>query len=278
MQLADIRTQWEGAAHGWARWEATIASWMEPATEAMLAMAGIDVGARVLDLACGAGSQTLLAARRVGPQGHVLAIDISEAMLQHMQENARAAGLTNITARAGAAEDLDVDAGSFDAAICRIALMLFHDPAQALRAVRRALRPRGRVAVVVFTTPAMNPLMAQPMQILLRHAGKSPPAPGQPGICALGGPGVLAKLLADTGFVGVEQRPMAVALRMPSAVQALAMIQESFGAFRAIVGDCPESVRTAAWREVAETLRNFETAEGFVAPGEVLVAAGVKPA
>jgi hypothetical protein len=44
MQKADIRTQWEGAAPGWARWEATVATWMEPATEAMLTMAGVVVG------------------------------------------------------------------------------------------------------------------------------------------------------------------------------------------------------------------------------------------
>ena len=61
MQAADIRAQWEGAAPGWARWEATVATWMEPATTAMLAMAGVDAGARVLDLACGAGSQMLRA-------------------------------------------------------------------------------------------------------------------------------------------------------------------------------------------------------------------------
>jgi len=48
MQTADIRTQWEGAAPGWARWEVTVATWMAPATETMLTMAGVDVGARVL--------------------------------------------------------------------------------------------------------------------------------------------------------------------------------------------------------------------------------------
>ena len=115
MQTADIRTQWEGAALGWARWEATIATWMEPATEVMLAMAGVNVGARVLDLASGAGSQTLQAAQRVGAQGHVVASDIADTMLYHVQENARAAGLTNVTTLAGAAEDLDVAAESFDA-------------------------------------------------------------------------------------------------------------------------------------------------------------------
>jgi SAM-dependent methyltransferase len=278
MQTADIRTQWEGAAPGWARWEATIATWMEPATEAMLAMAGVDAGARVLDLASGAGSQTLRAAQRVGPHGHVIASDIADTMLHHVRENARLAGVTNVTTLVGAAEDLDLAAGSFDAAICRLGLMLFRDPAKALQAVRRALRPRGKVAAVVFTTPASNPFMAAPMRILLRHAGKMPPPPGQPGIFALGAPGLLERLFAEGGFVGVEQRAMALTLRMPSAAQGLAMMQEAFGAYRAVVSDCPESVRVAAWTEVAETLATFETAAGFVAPAEVLVAAGVKPA
>ena len=278
MQTADIRTQWERAAPGWARWEATIATWMEPATLAMLDMAGVDVGARVLDLASGAGSQMLCAAQRVGAQGHVVASDIADAMLHHAQKNARAAGLTNVTTLVAAAEDLDVAAESFDAVICRLGLMLFSDPAKVLRVVRRALRSRGKVAVVVFTTPATNPFMAKSMQILLRHAGKMPSGPGQPGIFSLGGPGVIERLFADTGFVGVEQRTMALALRMPSAAQALAIMQEAFGAYRAVVSDRPEAVRVAAWAEVAETLRTFETATGFVAPTEVLVAAGVKPA
>ena len=117
--------------------------------------------------------------------------------------------------------------------------MLFVDPAKALVAMRRALRPGGKVAVVVFTTPAANAFMAHPMQILLRHAGKTPPAPGQPGIFSLGVPGVIERLFADSGFVGVEQRTLALPLRMPSATQALAMMQEAFGAYRAVVSDRP---------------------------------------
>ena len=278
MQPADTRTQWEGAAPGWARWEATIATWMEPATEAMLAMAGVNVGARVLDLACGAGSQTLQAARRVRPHGHVVASDIADTMLSHVRENARAAGLTNVMTSSGAAEDLDVSADSFDAVICRLGLMLFVEPARALAAVRRALRPGGKIAAVVFTTPAANSFMAQPMQTLLRHAGKTPPAPGQPGIFALGAPGVLEQLLVGSGLVDVQQRTLALTLRMSSAVQALAMMQEAFGAYRAVINDRPAAVQVAAWAEVAETLKRFETPTGFAAPAEVLVAAGAKAA
>jgi SAM-dependent methyltransferase len=181
MDRPTVRRQWENAAPGWARWEPTIAAWMGPATEVMLAMAGVGVGVRVLDLASGAGSQTLQAARRVGPGGEVVANDIADTMLRHVVDNARSAGLSNVTTVAGAAEDLDVTAGSFDAVICRLGLMLFVEPARALAAMHRALRPGGKLAAVVFTTPAANPFMAKPMQILLRHAGKSPPAPGQPG-------------------------------------------------------------------------------------------------
>ena len=56
------------------------------------------------------------------------------------------------------------------------------------------------------------------------------------------------------------------------------MMQEAFGAYRAVVSDCSEAIRIAAWAEVAETLQSFETTTGFEAPAEVLVAAGVKPA
>ena len=275
---AAIRTQWEAAAPGWSRWEPTITAWMEPATEAMLDMAGVVPGARVLDLASGVGSQTLQAARRVGAQGHVVANDIAATMLEYVRENARAAGLCNVTTLAGAAEDLEVAPGSFDAVICRLGLMLFAAPARALAAVRSTLRPGGKLSAVVFTTPSANPFMAHSMRILLRHAGKTPPAPGQPGIFALGTPGALERSLVDGGLVEIEQRTVAVPLRVASVEKALAMMQEAFGAYRAVVSDCSADVQSAAWTEVAESLETFKTPSGFVAPTEVLVAAGVKPA
>jgi SAM-dependent methyltransferase len=274
MSRSEIRAQWEGAAPGWARWEATVDAWMEPATEALLTLARVEAGSRVLDLASGAGSQTLRAARRVGTRGHVVASDISDMMLHHVRETARASGLTNVTTIATAAEDLDVAAHSFDAVICRLGLMLFAEPARALVAVRRALRPGGKLAAVVFTTPGTNPFMAEPMRILLRHAGKTPAAPGQPGIFSLGAAGALERLLMDTGFVGAEQRIVTVPLRMQSAAQALAMMQDAFGAYRAVISDRPTAVQEAAWAEVAETLLGFETPTGFVAPAEVLIVAG----
>jgi SAM-dependent methyltransferase len=278
MDKSMIRSQWEQAAPGWAKWEEFTDKWAEPATNAMLDLAAVVSGARVLDIASGAGSQTLTAARRAGSGGHVVASDISETMLQHVQENARAAGLGNITTMRGSADDLEVPDQSFDAVICRLGLMLFPDPRSALLAFKRALKPGGKVAVVVFTVPAANPSRSQAMQILLRHAGKPPPAPGQPGMYALGGAGIMERLYAEAGFVDVARREFRIPMVMDSAADALHMMQEAYGAYRAVLSDCSEDIRRAAWAEVAEMLKSFETNGRFVAPSELLVAAATKPA
>lgn len=276
--ITALRNTWEMAAPGWARWEPTVVSWMRPATELMLDMAGVGPGARVIDVASGAGSQTLLAAERVGDEGRVLATDISQTMLRHVEDAVDAAGLSNVSTLAGAAEELALEPEGFDAAICRLGLMLFADPVQALRRLHRALRPGGRIAVVVFTTPSANPMMSRPMEILLRHAGKAPPAAGKPGIFALGSPGALETALAAGGFVGVEQRTVEVPLRMGSAREALLLMQEAFGAYRAVVADQPEAVQARAWREVGELLETLATPDGFVAPSQVVVGCATRAA
>lgn len=273
---ADVRSTWEQAAPGWARWQPEIAAWMRPATDAMIAGAAVAVGGRVLDVASGAGAQTLAAARAVGSGGSVLATDIAEGMLERLLENARAAGYAHVTTKLGAAEELDLEPDHFDAAICQLGLMLFAEPRKALAAVKRALRPGGRFAAVVFTTPAANVYLAEPMTILRRHAGTPPPGPDRPGLFALGGPGVLRAMFEEAGFATVDERTVATPLELESAKQAFAMMQEAFGAYRAVVADSPPDVQAAAWREVAGALAAFETSDGFVAPSEVVVVSGAK--
>src|SRR5829696_5131350 len=87
------------------------------ATELMLDLANLQPGNRVLDVAAGSGDQTILAAQRVGPTGYVLATDIAASMLAITDQAARDAGLRNIETRVIDAQQLDLPAGSFDAAI-----------------------------------------------------------------------------------------------------------------------------------------------------------------
>lgn len=273
---AELRRTWESAAPGWAKWENVLAEGLADVTDTMLDMAGVDVGMRVLDLACGAGSQSLKAADRVGPSGRVVASDISATMLMHVREAAKRRGLSNIETLECAAEDLTPAAGVFDAAISRLGLMLFPAPKQALEAVQSVLKPKARIAALVFTTPSANPFMSKPMQILLRHAGKEPPTPGKPGIFALGGPGVLEALLSETGLADIEVRVVRASLRMGSAAEALEMMQQAFGAYRAVIADLSSEARAAAWSEVGECLRQFEDREGFQTELEFIIGSGAR--
>lgn len=178
---ATTREQWQEAAAAWDRWGPTLEDWLGPATEAMLDDAGVRPGARVLDVAAGAGGQTLAAARRVGPDGHVLATDISPAILECAAVAAREAGLANVKTRELDGESLaGVEDASFDAVISRVGLIYFPDRQGALAEMRRVLRPGGRVSAVVYSTPESNRFFSVPVGIIRRRAELGPPLPGQP--------------------------------------------------------------------------------------------------
>jgi len=274
---SELRNTWELAAPGWAKWEHVFSAALSGATDALIDMAGVRPGMRILDLACGAGSQTIQAARRVGPNGKVVASDISGAMLEHVRRNAAREGLENIETLECAADELDKTQAPFDASMCRAGLMLFPSPSEALEAVRLVLKPRARFAALVFTTPANNPFLAQPMEVLLRHARKSRPAPGRPGLFALGASGALECLMRDSGFVDVEINTVRVQLALANASDALQMIREGAGAYRAVVADLSDEAKSKAWEEVHKCLTQFEVGGGFATELEVVIGSGARP-
>src|SRR5512143_2590296 len=94
---------------GWHRWAPTIAQYTDPPTEIMFDLAGIHAGDHVLDVAAGSGGQTILAARRVGPAGFVLATDLSPQMLAFAATEIQHAGLTNVETQVMDGESLQLD-------------------------------------------------------------------------------------------------------------------------------------------------------------------------
>jgi SAM-dependent methyltransferase len=270
------REQWQSAAHAWNEWGPFLREWLGPATELMLGMARVGPGHRVLDVAAGAGDQTLQIAERVGPEGHVLATDIAPAILDFAAANARHAGFANVETRAMDGESLDVPEGSFDAVVSRVGLIYFPDRAAALAGMHRALRPGGHVAAIVYGPAERNAFFSTPVSIIRRRAGLPPPLPGQPGPFSLGGEGVLARELGEAGFHDVECRRVAAPLRMPSAAECVRFERESFGALHQMLAGLDDPGRMAAWVEIEEALRGFERPEGFVGPCELIVAVGRK--
>ena len=244
----------------------------------MLDMAGVVPGSRVLDVAAGAGGQTLAAARRCGPEGRVLATDISSNILAFAAQSARDAGLHNVETRVVDGEQLDVEPGAFDAVISRVGFIYFPDQHAAFVGMRRALRPGGRLAGIVYSTPEANRFFSIPVSIIRRRAQLPPPAQGQPGPFSLGSPGVIEAAFERAGFSGVQVRRRSAPLRLPTAAEFVRFARESFGALHQMLAGLSEPEREEAWSEISRELSQYETADGFEGPCELLVAAGTAPA
>jgi len=270
------REQWQQAADAWHRWGPTLEGWLGGATELMLDLAKVGEGDRVLDVAAGAGGQTLAAARRVGPTGAVLATDISPAILEYAEDEARQAGLGNVATREMDGESLEVDEGAFDAVISRVGLIYFPDQQRALRGMHQALKRGGRVAGIVYATPEENGFFSIPVGIIRHRAQLPPPLPGQPGPFSLGGAGVLEDAFLAAGFGDVRTERIDAPLRLPSAAECVRFERESFGALHQMLSGLSEREREESWAEIGSALAEFEGPDGFSGPCRLVVAVGVK--
>jgi SAM-dependent methyltransferase len=226
-------TQQAGEVHGGGTWgpREAAAEWRRgaaarlqafgPATEMMLDLVKVAEGSRVLDVGAGAGDSTVAAARRVGPGGRVLATDVSASMLEVAAELARHAGLDNVDTRVVAAQRLDLDSDSFDAAISRNCLMLIPDYQQALASIRRVLKPGGRLAAIVFSAPDRCPYLSLPHAIVFRIGRFTSPAPERFGEFRLAAPGILEDAYRTAGFGEISVRAVPARRRFPSLAEAM---------------------------------------------------------
>ncbi len=269
-----LREQWNQAAKGWSDSSAVIRPWLREATQAMLGMAGIKAGSHVLDVAAGAGDQTLDIAERVGRDGYVLATDLSPDILLLASHKAAEAGYRNVETRLSDGENLQVEDARFDAVICRLGLMFFSDPLQGLREMMRAVKPGGGVCTMVFSTPDKNPCITTLMSTALKHAGLPPRDPYQPGgLLSLGKPGLIDELFEQAGFRQIATTKIAAPFRLPTTKDYLDFIKTSAAPIVQILQRLEHSKSEAAWAEIEEKLKSFETGAGWEGPNELLLTA-----
>jgi len=275
---ASTREQWDRDAKGWNDMTDLVRGWLRPATDAMLEMANVRLGGRVLDVAAGAGDQTLDIAKRVGRHGRVVATDLSPAILAFAAANARREGYTQVETMVADGEILGVDEKSFDSAVCRLGLMFFPNPVRGLKAMYDALKPGGMACTMVFSTPASNPCVAILVQTALKHAGLSPPDPYQPGgLLSLGKPGLIDELFLQAGFLQVATTKVAAPFRLHSVRDYIDFIRTSASPILGILGRLDEATRRAAWDDIEQRLSAFNVSDGWEGPNELLLTAGQRP-
>jgi SAM-dependent methyltransferase len=142
--------------------DSRIRRWMQP-PERVIARSGLRPGMRVLEIGCGSGAYTALAARTVGPRGEVVALDVQQGMLDQLTAKLRRAenaDIANVTTVLGDAEDLPLPDNAFDLVMMVTALPEIPDQARALGEIHRVLQPKGVLAVTEFLPDPDYPLAA----------------------------------------------------------------------------------------------------------------------
>lgn len=269
---------WDKAAAGWNDHTQIIRQWLHSATHLMLDAAQVSAGVQVLDIAAGAGDQTLDIARLVGESGYVLATDISARILELAQQNAHAAGFSQVATHVADAQSLGLDGADFDAAVSRLGLMFCNQPLVALSSALAALKPGGRLSVLVFSGPQSNPCLAIMMRTALKHAGFTPESPFAPGtLMSLGQPGLLAQLMRDAGFIDIKVEPVITPFHLPTSRHYIDFVRNAGSPIMQILAQLTEAQQREAWHDMEAQLNAFSTANEWVGPHELLLCVATAP-
>lgn len=223
-------------------------------------------GERVIDVGCGCGNTTLDLARRVGPTGKALGIDLSTMMLARARETAAAAGAANVEFRQADAQTHPFEAGSFDVVFSRFGVMFFADATAAFRNLLGALRPGGRLAFVCWQALSENPWMLVPLAAALPHLPPIPlPDPNGPGPFGFADQNRVRLFLEGAGFrdVGFESVNEAIDVGGKADLDQVVDFALQMGPLGAVLRKSEPAARDSVFAAVRDAIKPYQTADGI---------------
>ncbi len=248
-------------------------SWKEqlkPAQDKLLEMADLQPGESVLETACGTGLVTFRIAKAVGPDGEVVATDLSEGMIDLAKRESGKRNAGNIIYQRMDAEALDFEDEQFDAALCGLGLMYIPDPVQSLKEMYRVLNPGGR-AVIAIWGARKNCGWAEIFPIVDKRVASD--------VCPLffqqGTGDTLKNSMTQAGFDEIELDRFSVNLHYPSAEIAL-MAAFAGGPVALAYQKFDEQTRDEAHTEYLDSISQYRNGEGYHIPGEFVIGLGTK--
>jgi SAM-dependent methyltransferase len=272
-QNADQIAYWNGpGGQRWADRQQSQDVLLAPVAEIVINRAKTKAGERILDVGCGSGATTIALAQKVGPNGHVLGIDISAPMLARAQQlSPKDASVEFVLADATI---YPFEPASFDLLASRFGVMFFAEPALSFANMRKALRPSGRLAFACWREPRDNPFFMAPLQAVYKHVPKlPPPGPDDPGPFAFASEARVNRVLSEAGFtdIAMERCDLALDIAIGRGLDAAVESALEIGpASRALDGH-PADVRSAATNSIREALATFAKGQAVPLPASIWI-------
>jgi SAM-dependent methyltransferase len=258
------KQDWDANAAGWKKWWPVLERASQPVSNRLVALARIDAGARVLDVATGSGEPAITAARRIAPGGRVIAVDQSPGMLAIARQRADALGVSNVEFRESDGEALAINEHDFDAVLCRWGLMFMPDVFRAVTGFHQRLVAGGRFVTAVWSTPDKVPMISIGADIVRKLANLPPPPPGALDPLRLSDTSILSNALEQSGFKDIMIERMPVTFEFDSAEDFTKMREDVASPFRGLLARQTPALRAQILGAVTDAARKFTGADGKV--------------
>jgi len=232
-------------------------------------------GEAVLDVACGIGIPSLTAAGMVAPGGAVTGIDIAPGMIELAKARALKVGLANVIFREGDAESLPFPGESFDAVLSNMGLIHVPDRAAALCEMARVLKPGGRIALSVWSTPERTIALGILAKVI---AGLMPAAatPGAPTWFDFGPEGALEAALSEAGFMNITVERVDFPLEVESGDKYWETSLGISGKLRILLKNIPGEIAQKIELAAKEDAEKFRKGGRLLIPCEEIIARAEK--
>jgi len=275
--MNDLLQEWSESATAWRRHSATIRTMFAPLTTALIEEARISAGQSVLDVAGGPGEPSLTLAEVVGPRGSVTYTDAIAEMVATAEGEAKRRGLSNIRFQQSVAESLPFADNSFDAAVSRLGVMLFSDPAAAVREMLRVTKPAGAVCFVVWGDNERNPFTSLVTKVISRYVDAPAQDADAPGAFRFAEPGKLARLLTQAGARNVRERELNFRIAAPISIEQFwQMRSTTSGTLREKLATLSPDEAQQVASEVQDAVRDFFPDNQMNFPAQMLIVSGRK--
>lgn len=262
---AEQAAHWNGpGGQNWLKAQARLDHLMAGITREALALANAQPAEKAIDVGCGPGTTTAALASAVGPEGHVLGVDISQVLI----DAALTRRLSNATFVLADAGTHPFEAASVDLIFSRFGVMFFADPVTAFANLRRALRPSGRLAFVCWRSAQDNPWSLTPVRAAAPFLTLPPrPGPEEPGQFAFGDRARVERILKGAGFADLAIEPLDVEIWMGRDPADVVANAGRFGPLARPLAEADPAAAAQAKAAIVEVLTPHAAQDGVSLPG-----------